>query len=138
MKKVVSIILSLFLLVSGLHLTLATHICGGEVAAVKWSVAQESASCGMKPLGCEASNATHLKSNCCQDEIRSFSVDSNYSPSSTQEVKSEISSTSIYFVPASFGTDIISASQFLITNFSPPQWTSLTDVCLAKICVYRN
>ena len=75
MKKVVSIILSLFLLVSGLHLTLATHICGGEVAAVKWSVAQESASCGMKPLSCEASNATHLKSNCCQDEIRSFSVD---------------------------------------------------------------
>lgn len=138
MKKVVSIILSLFLLVSGLHLTLATHICGGEVAAVKWSVAHENASCGMKPISCDASKTTHLKSNCCQDEIRSFSVDSNYSPSSNQEVKAEKSFVQIFFVPTSFGTDIIPVSRFLITNFNPPQWISLTDVCLAKICVYRN
>ena len=138
MKKVVSIILSLFLLVSGLHLTLATHICGGEVAAVKWSVAHENASCGMQPLSCDASKSTHLKSNCCQDEIRSFSVYSNYSPSSNQEIKSEKSFVQIFFMPTSFGIDIVSPIRFLSTNFNPPQWISLTDVCLAKICVYRN
>ena len=138
MKKVVSIILSLFLLVSGLHLTLATHICGGEVAAVKWSVAHENASCGMQPLSCDASKSTHLKSNCCHDEIRSFSVDSNYSPSSNQEIKREISSSSIFFVPTSFGTDIILVSQFLFANFNPPQWISPSEVSSAEICVYRN
>ena len=126
------------MLVSGLHLTLATHICGGEVAAVKWSVAHENASCGMQPLSCDASKSTHLKSNCCQDEIRSFSVDSNYSPSSNQEIKAEKSFVQIFFMPTSFGIDIVSPIRFLSTNFNPPQWISPSEVSLAEICVYRN
>ncbi len=138
MKKLVSIVLSLFLLVSGLHLTLATHTCGGKVAAVKWSVDNESATCGMKPVACETTKGNHLNSNCCHDEIQSFVVDTSYSPSTNQEVKAENSFTQIHFVPTSFGINIVSPIRFLITNFNPPQWISLTDVCLAKICVFRN
>ena len=138
MKKLISILLSLFLLVSGLHLTLATHICGGEVAAVKWSIVHESATCGMKPLACKTTSGNHLQSNCCHDEIRSFVVDSNYAPSASHEVKVAKSFIQMFYVPTSFGIDIVSPVRFLFTNFNPPLWISLTDVCLAKICVFRN
>ena len=138
MKKFVAIVLSLFLLVSGLHLTLATHVCGGEVAAVKWSIAQETATCGMKPVACETTSGNHLQSNCCHDKIQSFTTDSNYSPSSYQEAPVVKSFIQMFYAPTMFGFDIVSLIKFLGTDVDPPQWISLTDVCLAKICVYRN
>ena len=138
MKKVVSIILSMFLLVSGLHLTLATHVCGGKVAAIKWSVDNESATCGMKPVACETTKGNHLKSNCCHDVYHSFTTDSNYAPSSYQEAPVVKSFVQMFFVPTSFGLDIVPSFRFLDINFNPPHWISLTEVCLAKICVYRN
>ena len=48
MKKIVSAFLALLLLISGMHLSVASHYCGGMLAQVKWSFDKELATCGME------------------------------------------------------------------------------------------
>ena len=47
MKKLFSILFAAIVLVSGMHLSVATHFCGGEISQVKLSFTHENATCGM-------------------------------------------------------------------------------------------
>jgi len=48
MKKLLSILFAGMLLLSGMHMSMATHLCGGELAAVKWSFSGEMQVAGWK------------------------------------------------------------------------------------------
>jgi len=48
MRKLSSISLAILILLAGMHITIATHFCGGEIAATKVSLAGIAASCGME------------------------------------------------------------------------------------------
>lgn len=81
MRKVLSILFALLILISGLHLTVASHICGGELAAVKWSVTGAKATCGMEEgtaPSCPANG--EMNTNCCKNIVTSCTADSNYFP----------------------------------------------------------
>lgn len=81
MKKLVSILLTTFIVLSGLNLSVATHFCGGELAAYKISLTGQHASCGMEDKDRNASAGYGFKSHCCDNTVSTFSVDHNYTPS---------------------------------------------------------
>ncbi|MHB9141190.1 MAG: HYC_CC_PP family protein, partial [Paludibacter sp.] len=78
MKKLFSILFAALILLSGMHLTLATHLCGGEVSAVKLSFIHEKASCGMCEEQTATANTAVSTEGCCKDEMSFYAVDSNY------------------------------------------------------------
>lgn len=80
MRKILSILFALLILISGLHLTVASHICGGELAAVKWSVTGEKATCGMEEGTTPCPASGELNSNCCKNIVTACTADSNYFP----------------------------------------------------------
>jgi hypothetical protein len=135
MKKVLSIVLGTLILFSGLHASLATHICGREVAAVKLSFSGEKASCGMEQYakGCTSSNT--VKSNCCHDKVALYSVDHNYNPSSFQVKVFLNHLVQAYFIPVTLTQN----SKLIIQNSCPfpPGNVLASNVSLTDICVFR-
>jgi hypothetical protein len=81
MKKVFSISMAVLVLLSMLHLTVATHYCGGEIAASKISLSGKLASCGMERAeeSCPI-QGNLMKSHCCDDVVTLCRRDRNYTP----------------------------------------------------------
>ena len=137
MKKTFSIVLALLILAAGIHLSIAKHICGGEVVAVKWSLSGEKASCGMENEGGSCPNSKDISSDCCQDEISIYSVDSNYSPSVFHICKISNNISQVFTVPVSLGTQSLLASHLLCSSNEPPGKLLTSAVLLSNICVFR-
>lgn len=100
MKKVLSILIVALVLLSGMHLSLANHICGGKIVATKVSFDKEKASCGMANDFSTESNIATFKTNCCHDKISSFMVDNQYQPVSFELKKSFSHIISEFLIPA--------------------------------------
>jgi len=135
MKKVLSIVLASFILFSGLHVSLATHICGSELAAVKLSFSGQKASCGMEQNanGCASSNT--VKSNCCHNKVALYSVDHNYNPSTFHVKVFSNHLVQAYLIPVTLTQN----SKLKIQNSCPfpPGNLLASNVSLTDICVFR-
>ena len=126
------------ILLSGMHLSLATHTCSGELAAVKWSFADEKASCGMavdKPIN--AATNTITAESCCKDEMSFFAVDSNYNPSSLQVNEPVKQLLQVFYIPESVGIQFFNTCSSLNANVQPPGKFIASAVSLPDICVFR-
>ncbi len=136
MKKVFAILFAALILISGMHLSIAKHICGGEVAAVKWSFSSEKADCGMEKSK-TTSSQNEIASNCCKNEVAFYEVDNNYCPSSflIKDLSKKLSQ--IFTAPVSFLTHSTKFSFTSYANVSPPDKRIANAVCLADICVFR-
>lgn len=120
-----------------MHFTIATHICGGEVAARKWSFTGKSATCGMESP--EESCPMHgdIDSNCCQNKVTTFVIDNNYNKSVSQNLEIINKINLLYAIPISLFTK---TTKFYFTtslNIKPPDKSIASDVILSKICVFR-
>ncbi len=138
MKKVTSISLVLLMLGAMFHISVATHYCGGQIAASKVTLTGKLASCGMEGPAKELPfPGESFSKHCCDDVITICETDSNYMPSFS-------------FVPESYQNDfqILSALTVLsnnsftgldsfYTDVSPPGALMSTDVDLSGICVFR-
>ena len=137
MKKLFSISFACLILLSGMHFSVATHICGGKVAAIKYSFTGEIASCGMESdkSGCPSENT--IASNCCHNKIAIYTVDSNYSPStfSIEEITQKVLHTSYIPVNYTFNSYFLTSS--LYTDVGPPNRLLASEVSLSDICVFR-
>lgn len=138
MKKFLTIPLALLILLSGMHFSVATHYCGGHVAATKLSFSGKEATCGMiSGHGSENSAETQISSKCCDDKIAVYKIDSDYSPSAfhfkeiIQNIPHEFS------VPEGFAfqSGILSITNH--TNSSPPDCYTANAVRMSDICVFR-
>ncbi len=137
MKKEFSIFITALILVSGMHLSMASHLCQGEVVAVKWSFAGKLAGCGMEVP--EKSCPIHegIARNCCQNIIAYLTVDNNYFPSTLQvedpaRKHVKVSALSVSVLSTSL---IYPVSSY--ANVSPPRKSIANEVSLACICVFR-
>ena len=138
MKKFITIALALLILLSGMHFTIATHYCGGTIAATKVSLSGKEASCGMVS-GHRSDNAgeTRVSRHCCDDELVVYKIDNDYSPSSfhlkeiTQNLLHEFS------IPEGFSFHSPIALLTHPTNVSPPDYFMANAVSMADICVFR-
>ena len=137
MKNILTILLASFILLSGMHLSIAKHFCDGEVADVKISFSGVKATCGMENNERTCSLHEVVTSSCCTNDLSVFTVD-NYFSSSTLQVK-EISQPvyQIFFLP------LIQLLYSLVPDFqaytdvSPPDNLFANAVSLPKICVFR-
>lgn len=136
MKKVFSIVFAMLILISGLHLSVATHVCCGEVAAVKWTLTGEKATCGMEKTQDRCPLHGIISSNCCRDEVSVYSVDKNYSPSNFQIKKTITNLLQLFSAPVSFSLNSFTSLKPLYTSASPPDKLQISSVSQEKICVF--
>ena len=139
MKRIIAILFATLILASGMHLSVAKHICGGRLVAVKWSVGGKKASCGMEngQSTCPSHNGIH--SNCCKNQVSILYVDTNYKASSIKinhTLQKSLSSfialpimwglsTPALFVPKSF------------INYANSVTLLANAVSLSRVCVFR-
>jgi len=138
MKKYFTIPVAMLILLAGMQFTVATHICGGEIASRHVSISGKAATCGMvqdsKP---ETSSETILTLNCCENEITVYTVEEDYTPSSYQN--KDITQNIHYslFIPVISGFFTKNSPSLNPINVSPPDNYPASSVNMADICVFR-
>jgi hypothetical protein len=137
MKKLFSISFAFLILLSGMHLSIATHTCGGEIAAVKWSFTGEKATCGMEESTENCPAEKSVSTNCCHNEVSVYAVDNNYSASSIQFQKVSQKLLQVFAVPVTFSLNSFSETIFINTIGNPPENLLATAVSISDICVFR-
>lgn len=138
MKKIISIFLTFLMLAALFHFSIATHYCGGTIAATKISLSGKLASCGMesdentKPLP-----GSNFVSHCCENSLTFCGVINNYQP--TFSYVPEVYRDQIRLICVAESTTCYSPSLLkpICTNTSPPGKLSFNSVDLSNICVYR-
>jgi hypothetical protein len=138
MKICLTILLVFLILLSGMHLTVSTHHCGGKVAATKLSFSGKLATCGMSSDNeSRASSEISFTSKCCENEISVYSIDNNYAPSEFQF--KQITKNILHKFCISEEVSFYSYVPPLIidTNVSPPDNYLVSSVSMAGICVFR-
>lgn len=137
MKKVFSIVFASIVLLSGMHLSIATHYCGGELAQVKVSFTHENASCGMCEEETDYSAQTLSNESCCRNELAYFVVDTNFNASTFQISKPAHSLLQVFDIPKTIGILSSHTNSTLNINVQPPGAFIACAVSLPDICVFR-
>ena len=139
MKKFFSILFACLILVSVMHITIATHFCGSELASSeKISVSGELASCGMEDDGDNCSLPdNHYSKHCCNDNMVVLAVDNNYELSFSEFKSVSHPSIQAFYIPSGYLKNSISFFNLIRTNVSPPGNLVVSDVSLPDICVFR-
>ena len=136
MKKAFSILVASLILASSVHLTIATHFCGGSFEAFRISVSQEKAGCGMELRHPACEKGTSIGHNCCTDKLASYLINDNYSPASFHFIKSVSTNILILFGNTSYSAIQIPVSDLQFSH-SPPGECMTSRVELASICIFR-
>lgn len=138
MKKLFSILFAVLILLSGMHLSLASHYCGGELAAVKWSLNDAKASCGMEKTSSACPTEKNITAeSCCKDEMSFYAVDSNYNPSTLQINHTANQLLQVFDIPKAIGIHFNHTNSTSNTNVQPPGNFIASAVSLPDICVFR-
>jgi len=137
MKKLLSISFALLILLSGMNLSVATHYCGDELAASKFSFSGKLATCGMEGENEQHSTTgKHFENQCCNNEVSVLAVDHNYSPSFFAFKSFANQLLQVFIVPESIQIHSLTAVNLYSTDTSPPGNLLVHAVSLPKICVF--
>ncbi len=138
MKKILSILFAFLILLSVMHITIATHYCGSaDETFEKVSVTGELASCGMESPDDKCSvPGIHFGTHCCDNSVSILAVNHDYTPSFTDFTTFAQHILQVYIVPASIELHSFTAINFTCTDVSPPGNFLVHDVSLPKICVF--
>ncbi|MFA5820082.1 MAG: hypothetical protein WC854_12495 [Bacteroidales bacterium] len=137
-KKIFSISFVLLMLTAMLHLSVATHYCGGKITASKISLSGKPATCGMEeeekdfPL-----SGTHISSHCCDDAMVFYGINASYTPTFTATIDSYQHNFQAFSLSAGLPVNSSAVLQSLYTSASPPDALMSTNVDLSDICVFR-
>jgi hypothetical protein len=137
-KKVFSILFALAIILSGVHITVSTHYCGGKVAASEISFSGKLASCGMEGNedACPVPGQ-HLTTHCCEDIVSDYTLNNNFEPSASFIPESYKNNFQIFSIAAGIPACTFPVINSIYTNVSPPGALMSTDVDLSGICVFR-
>ncbi|HAH25794.1 MAG TPA: hypothetical protein DCL77_18895 [Prolixibacteraceae bacterium] len=137
MKKLFTLLLASFILLSGMHFSVARHFCGDRIADVKISFSEVKASCGMENNEKTCTVPGELTSNCCRNDISVLSID-NYFNSTTLQIKEVHQPVSqLFFLPLIQSLYSLTPTFQAYTDVSPPDRLLASAVSLPKICVFR-
>jgi hypothetical protein len=138
MRKGISILFALVMILSGTHLTLAKHYCGGELVDTKLSMTGKLATCGMENDNeTDLSSGIEIKTHCCDNNITTIGIINNYIPSVTLKSKNVEVQTFSFHLPVNLLFSSPVALNNISANVSPPGIFPLTSVSLDDICVFR-
>lgn len=137
MKNILTILLASFILVSGMHLSIDRHICGGKVADVIISFSEKGASCAMDNDMATCSTHQKATSDCCRNEATRLAVDDYFASSSFQVKEVTQPVFQLFFLPVIQSLYSLNADIQAYSDVSPPDNLIANEVCLPKICVFR-
>jgi hypothetical protein len=136
MKKALTSIFAVILLVSGMQITLDRHYCGGSLADIRISFTGKMASCGMEQSEPDRPDYPIIDNKCCEDQLFFYKISSNYYPEYFKLAQLTSEREIIPIHTNNFITDN-SYNQNLVQWIFPPGynlWSSLTQ---SEICVFR-
>lgn len=138
MKKTLSILFALLIVLSGMHVSLAMHICEGALFAAKFSFSGKSISCGMESSSAALpGNGYHLSTECCNDHVAFFSVDHQYTPSPLVIRETKIYEIQVPFLPENSCFNFQKTSYTSLSNFSFFPGKQMNAFTLEDLCVFR-
>jgi hypothetical protein len=138
MKKLFSISLSLLMVASILHISVAIHYCGGKEVATTVSLSGNLASCGMECSEKELPlSGTYFNKQCCDDIVTTFGIDNHYTPTYAFLPESYQYNYHVLAILVELLTKSRTDHNLLYTNLSPPGVLMSTNVDLSNICVFR-
>jgi len=137
MKKIISIPLIILLLSTGVSVKVATHYCGGHVAATKVSLTGELATCGMESTENGNSSQETLKKHCCDDVISAYSFDNNYVPSFFSVEKPFQHIISLFILPVDLTIGQYKNLNAALNNIKPPGNYFYNSTDLPVLCIFR-
>jgi hypothetical protein len=138
MRKVFSILFALVMMISSAHFTIATHYCGGEVAARKISLSGTLATCGMEDSkeNC-ASPGMHVKTPCCDNKVVTVGIVNNFTSPVSIQIANTQNIQDLFFLQVNLFYHSISGFNQSFTNIHPPGGFSASAVDLNNICAFR-
>lgn len=82
MKRILSILLAILILISNFGFALGTHYCGGKIVKSELMLHQEDLHCGMIESQMTCNDHTKdgdiLKNVCCENDYLTLDLDDNY------------------------------------------------------------
>jgi len=138
MKKLFSILFVFLILLSVMHITIATHYCGSaDETFEKVSFTGQLASCGMEGPDDKCSTpGNHFKEHCCDNSVSILAVNHDYAPSFTNFTAFAQHILQVYIVPVSIELHTLTTLNLTSTDVSPPTNFLIHAVSLPKICVF--
>ena len=136
MKKALTILVAIILLVSGMEISLDRHYCGGRLADVKISVTGKMATCGMEQ-SCPVSADHHgIHNRCCEDQVTFYNLGSKFFP---EYFKLTEPATSFNFIntPVINHTPGNLFNRNLVSWVLPPGDDFVSRLTQPQICVFR-
>lgn len=138
MKKVISISLTFLMLIALLHFSIATHYCGGMVAASKISLSGKLATCGMEVAEKDSpKTGSHFNKHCCDNGLVFCGIISNYFPSFSSVPESYQTYLQVFSAPVDISIISSGYLKSIHTNISPPGIFISNSVDLSGICILR-
>jgi|WetSurMetagenome_2_1015567.scaffolds.fasta_scaffold61247_3 hypothetical protein len=138
MKLVFSILLSAWILFSGMGVKIAQHYCEGSLAATKVSLTGELATCGMQ--GCNEEKSFPVSAYdqlCCENHLSTFLL-SNFNTTSTQEVSQPTTEiTQVFDIPVTLCNDLSHPGSPCIVSKPPPGSGFLSHTSSSSLCTFR-
>jgi hypothetical protein len=131
MRKVSTIVITLLLVFSGMHFTIATHYCQGALSKTIISLSGKTADCGMEHSR-SASHEPLFSRECCDDKVTVYTVDNDYSPSFVSLIQAPEATTLV--VPCITKLLSVISKQ---RSENPPGYDLVSSVEAAEICVLR-
>jgi hypothetical protein len=137
MKKVISISLTILVLAAMLHVSVATHYCGGMKATSKISLSGKLATCGMEDDKRDLPfTGPQFSTHCCDNIIAFVGVNGNYFPSFVSVGITYLHLIHVLDNPVKSNLRDLASLQIINTNESPPG-APASSVELSGICVFR-
>ena len=137
MKRLVSIPLIFLILFSGVSVKIASHYCGGYVAATKVSLSGELATCGMEKPENDNSYQETFSKHCCDDVTASFSISNIYLASFFSIDDTEQHIIDLEFSPTDLSSNNEPAINIYSNNIKPPGAISLISTDQPVLCIFR-
>lgn len=135
MIKILTPFLALLLLLSGMHLSVASHYCGGTLAQVKWSFNHELAGCGMEGEH-DANQGVAIEQPCCHDELSTYTTDGQYQAQSLKPSHFSAQVIACFSMPVTHLFKSQKPVDHLYSHVFPPGIVLPTQVAQESICVF--
>jgi hypothetical protein len=138
MKKVISITLTFIILTALIHFSVATHYCGGTIAATKVSLSGKLANCGMENDEKDIpESGTKISSHCCDNIVVFCGINGNYFPSYTSVPETYRQYIHDFSIPENLNFNSVTCLKSIVTSESPPGDFAPDSVDLSTIRIYR-